>query len=169
MARPTNKASLLAAGEKEYQALEQLLATLTPQQMTQTSAPGEWSVKDILAHLYEWQRMVAGWYAAGQRGETPAVPAEGYKWNQIPALNQAIYEKYRHWPLEDVLSHWRASHQQTQAAIAALSEEELFTPGRYAWANQNALGAYFVSCTSSHYLWARNETRKRFPARPKKA
>jgi hypothetical protein len=36
-----------------------------------------------------------------------------------------------------------------------MSEAELFTPGRYAWTGTNALFAYIVPNTSSHYRWAR--------------
>jgi hypothetical protein len=45
-------------------------------------------------------------------------------------------------------------------AVEALSEEELFTPRLYPWTNKNALAAYFISATSSHYAWARKEVRK---------
>jgi hypothetical protein len=34
--------------------------------------------------------------------------------------------------------------------VTALSEADLFTPGRFARTRQNTLGAYFVSATSSH-------------------
>jgi hypothetical protein len=33
-----------------------------------------------------------------------------------------------------------------------------FTANRFAWTRKNTLGTYFVSATSSHYLWARTRT-----------
>ena len=161
MPRPTNKNQLVAESQKEYAALEQFLAPLTPAQMVQPGASGEWSVKDVLAHLLAWQQMFMGWYAAGLRGENPATPAEGYKWSQLPALNQMIYEKHRKRTLEDILSQLAASHQKVTKLAQSLSEEELFTPGRYLWARTNALASYFASITSSHYRWARTEIRKK--------
>jgi len=169
MPRPFTKAQILAESQKEHDALEQLLTTLTPEQIIQPGALGAWSVKDVLAHLYEWEQMALGWLAAGQRGETPHVPAEGYKWSQLPALNQAIYEKHRDRPLDEMLNLFRASYNQITAAIENLSEEELFTPGRFPWMNKNALAAYFVSATSSHYRWARTEIRKGLKAAQKQA
>jgi len=53
-------------------------------------------------------------------------------WSQLPALNQHIYEKHRDRPLADVLEGFRASCEQVMALVGSLSEEELFTPGRYA-------------------------------------
>lgn len=160
MPRPTNKALLLSESQKEHELLEQLLAPLSAEQMCCPGVLGEWAVKDVLAHLSAWEQMVLSWYQAGLRGEKPIVPSEDYKWNQLPALNQHIYETYRDWPIEDILTRFRESYHQVMTLIESLSDEELFTPGRYRWANRNALGAYLVSCTSSHYYWARTEIRK---------
>jgi hypothetical protein len=163
MPRPHTKSQLLSECQKEYAALQKALAALTPEQMVQADAgyrSGAWSAKDVLAHLYEWQQMFFRWYEAGLRGETPAVPAAGYKWNQLPALNQAIYEGYRDMPLDEVMSAFEASHAQTLALIESLSEEALTTPGLYAWMNQNSLIAYLAANGSSHYVWARKELSK---------
>lgn len=160
MPRPTTKAGILSESSKEHDALEQLLATLTPEQMVHPGIVGEWSVKDVLAHLTEWQQMVLGWYHAGQAGETPALPAPGFKWSELPALNQAIYEKHLDRPLPAVLEEFRTAYRQVTAWVESLSEEDLFTPGRYAWAKTNALASYVISCTSSHDRWARTELRK---------
>lgn len=165
MPRPTSKKGLLVAIDKERGALEALLETLTPEQMVEPGVVGEWSAKDVLAHLIEWEQMCLGWYRAGLRGEIPALPAPGYKWNQTPELNQMIYEKHRDRALDDVLAQFHASHQEILGVIQELSNEELFTTGRYAWTKKNAMGTYFVSATSSHYLWARKEIRKGLKAR----
>jgi hypothetical protein len=71
-----------------------------------------------------------------------------------------IFEKHRGRPLTEILDQFNLCHQETLEVIQGLSNEELFTPGRYAWTQKNTLGTYFVSATSSHYLWARNEIRK---------
>ena len=160
MPRPTSKTDLLAAIKKERSALETYLETLTLEQMTDPGIVGEWSVKDVLAHLIEWEQMVLSWHAAGLRGETPELPAPGFKWNQTPALNQQIFEKHRERHLDDVLGQFHASHQEILGVIQGLSNDELFTASRFAWTKKNTLGTYFVSATSSHYLWARKEIRK---------
>ena len=160
MPRPQTKAQLLTESQQEYDALEKFLAALTPEQMIQPGALGEWSPKDVLVHLYEWQQMLFRWYEAGQRGETPPIPAEGFKWSQLPALNQQIYEQYKNWPLEKVLEAFRGSHHKTVTWIQSLSGADLTTPGLYPWMNQNTLIAYITANTGSHYRWARTEMRK---------
>lgn len=155
MPRPTSKQDLRAAIERERGKLDAVLETVTPERMVEPGVVGEWSVKDVLAHLYAWEQMALGWYRTGLRGEVPEVPAPGYKWNQTPQLNRAIFEKHRDRPLDEVLADHDASRREILGVIESLSDEDLFTPGRFAWTRKNTLGAYFVSATSSHYLWAR--------------
>lgn len=160
MPRPTSKTDLLAAISQERGSLEAILETLPPERMVEPGVVGEWSVKDVLAHLVEWEQMVLGWYRAGLRGEVPELPAPGYKWSQIPQINQMIYEKHRDRPLDQVMEQFQTSHREILGVIQKLSDEELFTAGRYTWTRKNAMGTNFVSATSSHYLWARKEIRK---------
>jgi uncharacterized protein (TIGR03083 family) len=168
MPKPANKAQVLSESRNEYEALGQFLETLTPEQTTRPGALGDWSVKDVIAHLLEWQHMFFGWYAAGVRGEIPPTPAKGYKWSQLPALNQMIYEKHRERPWEEIRDQFRASHQLTMELVQNLSEAELFNPGSQAWTGKNKLGAYVISITSSHYRWARTEMKKNLSPKSKK-
>lgn len=160
MPRPTTKATLLAAGADELARLEAQLAPLTAAQQVAPGVVGDWSVKDVLAHLTAWHEMVLGWHAAGLRGEVPETPGGGFSWQQMPALNQQIYLAHRDEPLDAVWAAFRASAAAARAAIEVASEEQLFAPGVYKWTKSTTLGAYFVSATSSHYVWARTEIRK---------
>ncbi len=160
MPRPATKKQLLEAIDVEGKALEQLLANLSATQMTQPGIVGEWSIKDVLAHLLEWQQMVLGWHSAGLEGRVPATPAEGFNWSQLPELNQQIYEKHCSRPLADIQKEFKSSQKKIASTIQDLSDKELFTRGHYAWTKNNTLGTYFVSCTSSHYNWARTNIKK---------
>ena len=160
MPRPTTKAGLLEAIEIERGALEQLLAELSPEQLIEPEIVGNWSVKDVLAHLIEWEEMVLMWHAAGLKGKVPVTPSEEFNWGQLPQLNQKIFEKHHNRPLADIQREFTSSYRKTLKTIQGLSNEDLFTRRRYAWTKNNALGAYFVSSTSSHYHWARTAIKK---------
>lgn len=154
MPRPTNKAELLTAACERHAALDAFLETQKPATLNRTHAGTGWSVKDVLAHLTAWEQMVLGWYRIGLRGETPAIPAEGFNWSQLPALNARILKHFHNRSLARVLADYRASYAETLSVIEGLSDADLFTRGRYAWTGTNTLGAYFASNTSSHYAWA---------------
>lgn len=160
MAKPLNKKQLIDVANKEFSILEKTLAGLSPAQMCFRKDDQTWAVKDILAHLTEWQKMLSGWYESGLAGKTPDVPAAGYKWNQLPALNRMIFEKYRDQPLEEMLRQFSESHRKTLEWIETLSDADLTTAGLYPWMNKNTLLAYIHSATDAHYLWAAKEIKK---------
>jgi hypothetical protein len=161
MPRPNSKAQLLAAMQKEHGKLTDLLATLAPETTNKTSESIEnWSIKDVLSHVTAWEQMVLSWYRAGLRGEMPQLPAPGFNWRQIPALNQQIYEQTRLKPYDEVRREFDESYAEIFSTVEGIDNEDLFIPERYAWTNKNTMGTYFVSATSSHYVWAKKEIRK---------
>ena len=61
MPRPKTKDQLLTAMRAEHDGLEQALTALTPEQLTTTSPITQWAIKDVLAHIFEWEQMCLSW------------------------------------------------------------------------------------------------------------
>jgi hypothetical protein len=154
MPRPTTQKALIEQAKTEYHKLEVLLGSLQEHDITSQLVTSQWTTKDVLAHLTQWQQMAHGWYNMGLKGETPALPAPGYNWRQIPELNQRIYQKHKDTPLKDVQKNFKQTHQETLALLEQLSDTELFEKSHFSWTNQNNLATYMISVTSSHYKWA---------------
>ena len=167
MPRPTSKSQLLEQAQVNYAKLQDLLGTLSPEEMVCAAIVGEWSVKDVLAHLLAWQQMALSWYRQGKAGKTPVTPSEDYTWREIPALNQAIYEAHKDWPLDNVTAQFEASHAEMLAEIETITNDDLFTPKVYAWTKSTTLGSYLTSATCSHYDWAHKEIRRGINTRRK--
>jgi len=160
MPRPTTKEQLLKEIMEERGKLEALLKTIPPEVCSTQKVQSEWTTKDMLSHLIEWEQMVILWVKSGIDGKTVPVPAEGFKWSDLPALNDKIYKEHKDETLDIVQKKFLESYQQILDLLNSISEEDLFTPGLYKWQNKNMLAAYFKSCMSSHYLWARTEITK---------
>jgi hypothetical protein len=153
---------LLAEIRIQRAALDEVLAQLSPRQMTRPGVTrGGWSVKDVLAHLVEWQRMNLDWYAAGKRGERPAMPAPGFTLRELPRLNEMIYRKHRRRSLQSIVRDYKSYHERVVALIEALPDEDLTTLGRYSWTGPSwTLSDYLRASTAAHYLWARTRIRR---------
>lgn len=80
MARPGSNEEIYEAINVECAKLTDALAQLTDAQMELPVACEEWSVKDILSHLVDWEQRGLCWYRAGLRGEVPKTPDERYNW-----------------------------------------------------------------------------------------
>ncbi len=65
---------------------------------------------DVLGHLHGWHGLFVGWCRDDGRGHVPSLPAPGFTWQDLRALNDTIYERYRTMPWGRVLSVTRASH-----------------------------------------------------------
>jgi hypothetical protein len=169
MGQRLGKHDLLILIQRERTALDDVLATLSPRQMTRAGVTrGGWSVKDILAHLVEWQHMNLGWYAAGMRGETPAMPAPGFTLRELPRLNAMIFRKHRRRSLQAVLRDYAEFHERIVALIAALPDADLVTLHRFSWTGPSwTLSDYLRASTAAHYLWARTRIRRWSRARQK--
>ncbi|MCY3410720.1 MAG: ClbS/DfsB family four-helix bundle protein [Candidatus Heimdallarchaeota archaeon] len=119
-----------------------------------------WSVKDIMAHLFEWEGKFISWYEIGKEGVDPEPPAPGLKWNQLTIVNQKIYEKYKNWELKRVRKQFNESYERTLNFVQQLSEEEIFTKGYYEWLGKSTFKSYISANTSGHYLWAKKKIRQ---------
>ena len=162
MGRRLRKADLLREIDRERQALDDTLAGLSPRQMTKSGVTrGGWSVKDVLAHLVEWQRMNLDWYAAGLRGEKPAIPAPGYTLRDLPRLNAMIYRTHHRRSLRAVVGDYRSYHDRVVDLIRQVSDADLVTLGRFSWTGPSwTLSDYLRASTAAHYLWARTRIRR---------
>lgn len=162
MGRRLRRKELLQEIRLERSALDGTLSLLTRRQMTRAGVTrGGWSVKDILAHLAEWQQMNLDWYEAGLRGEKPAIPAPGITMRELPRLNAMIYRKHRRRSLQDVLLDYESNHQRVSSLIESLPDEDLVTLGRYSWTGPSwTLSDYLRASTAAHYLWARTRIRR---------
>jgi hypothetical protein len=65
--RVGSKAELIEFTLNERQKLEAKVAGLTPAELSFPGSMGEWSVKDILQHLVDWEQRWIRWYEAGKR------------------------------------------------------------------------------------------------------
>ena len=139
--------------------LEKKYSKLTPKQMVWPGSMDDWSVKDILAHLVDWEQRFIAWYKAGQKGETPETPAPGFTWRELPKLNQEGYEQHKNDKLENVLEQSEKSYQEILELVTGMKEQEIFEEKYYGWTGATPLLPWISANTSSHYNWARRNIR----------
>jgi hypothetical protein len=110
--------------------------------------------RDVLMHLYEWHAMLERWYREGMDGDTPHMPAPGYKWRNLDQLNLQIWQHYQDVTLPTAIKKVKLSHQRIMHLIEAHNDEEIFTKKYYKWTKTSNLYSYFAANTTAHYHWA---------------
>jgi len=163
MARPTTKDDLISAANTQFGKLWALVEEMSEEKQNASFMfeDRDKNVRDVLGHLYEWHKMVEEWHRVGTiEGGIPAVPGVGYTWKTLPALNLVLWERLQSMTLEEAKRCLRESHARILSLIESHSNDELFANGVYKWTKSTTLGAYFVSCTASHYDWAMKKLKR---------
>ncbi len=124
MGTPISKTQLIAELNNEYAYWQALLDDIGEDNMTQPKVAGDWSIKDIVAHLTEWRRRAVRRLQAALKHESRFTPPWPPQLQEDDEINAWIYEANRDRPLADVLSDSRAVFQQLVDAIDAFSDDE---------------------------------------------
>ena len=140
------QAELLSEIREERRKLEELLATLTPDQMVTGGVDGDWSIKDILAHIATWEGWMRDWTTSLVSGQAPRVPEE---WN-IDRMNAEAHARLRDMPLPKVLREFQRSYRQSLALIEGLTEAQLRAETLDTWP-LGPLWSKVADNTSWHY------------------
>ena len=154
MPQSKSKATIIAEFNVERRRLEKNLASLQPADMLKKGVVGESSIKDVLAHLADWEAHMPVWLDAARRGLPVDEIEEGLNWKQFEEFNQRIYLRHKDQSLEDVLAYFHETHRQFMAMVATMPEEELLQPGRYAFIGKSAIYSW-LHAYANHDKWAK--------------
>ncbi len=113
------KAEFLGRVRAARDELNEAISGLSEEQMSQDIVAGEWSVKDILAHLASWQNEALLSVERAERGEVPG-----------PLISESVDEwngrrvaEWRRLPLVDVMQEFNATYDQLLKALDRWPED----------------------------------------------
>jgi hypothetical protein len=154
-----DKSQILKRLQTERRRLEQNLSTLTPEDMLQTGVVNQWSVKDVLAHLYDWEARLPVWLEAARRGGPDDCPDPHFTWRQIDQLNERIYLAHCDELLDSVLEAFRETHRRFMQVVESIPEDEMFTPAYYPFTGSASI-LDWLHGFAAHDLWGKTKIRK---------
>ncbi|MFN8446890.1 MAG: ClbS/DfsB family four-helix bundle protein [Caldilineaceae bacterium] len=151
-----NKTELIRWLEEEEQKWELILAAIGEQRMEQAGVNGEWSMRDIVAHLTGWQRWLVARLQASAAGQAAPPPPWSANLTSEDAINTWIYESNRQRPARLVLEEMRAVHEQLLATLQTMPEdariESIEAKFHVIWAGEQrfAVGEFFHHFYDDH-------------------
>ncbi len=159
MPQPRTKTAIMERLRADRRRLEQNLAGLKREQLVEPGVVGQWSIKDVLAHLADWEAHMSIWLDAARSGDLVEGLDPGLTWEQLDLFNERVYRAHRDESLDHVLEYFRGEHERFMAMVEAMPEDEMLERGRYAFLDKQAiydwLGAY-----AAHDAWAKTAIRK---------
>ncbi len=146
-----NKTELLDNIRREHERLARLVGQLGEDQLTAPGVVGDWSFKDILAHITAWDNLLPGWLEAARIGATPKLPSEGYTWADEDKLNESIYHQHKDDTWNSVLADFQDSYARVVREVEALSEQDLSDANHFPWLHGKPLASLVATDSSEHY------------------
>jgi uncharacterized damage-inducible protein DinB len=130
-----------------------LLSTLTEPQSEYRYASGKWSIKEVIGHITDTERIMSYRLLSIARGERASLP--GYDENEYVA--KANFDKQS---LKDLLDHFACVRQSTIHLIKSLSDESLSRRGT---ANNSEVTAKaLITIMAGHELHHRKIIQERY-------
>jgi hypothetical protein len=150
MSHPTSKEELLARIESAYLAFDSTLSQISELQTTQPGVVEEWSVKDIVAHITFWQEFLFSQIRAVLQGQSvPKLTSESEA--ETSRINREAVLQSRSLSWSEVHSNFQHSVRAVLQTVEALSETDLFVPGRFQAVDSEALWRCIAGETYEHY------------------
>lgn len=162
MPAATCKSDLLTTTQAEFAALASLLDTIdTTMQTAQDPDADNCTPKDIVAHRAHWIGLFLGWYADGQAGKQPAIPAPRYKWNMLKRYNADLRIKQHSMTWNQARRLLSENHVRLVALIEDLNDSQLYDAPMDGGNSKWTTGRWAEAAGATHYRSARKYLRRR--------
>ena len=151
-----NKQKVLDKLEEAWLEFNRSFAGLTEQWMTEAGVTGDWSVKDLLAHVHWWEEetlthlpvILAG-------GRTPKY---SHLYGGLDAFNALMTEKYRQVSFPELRDQLKITHQQLVVYLLSVGEEVYFTDERFMRRLRNDTYGHYPQHTKAILEWRKLNT-----------
>ncbi len=149
------KQHILTALREKLNDWEELLASLSEEQITAPLLPSPWSIKDVMAHLRAWQQRSIARVQAAQLNREPEFP----KWvagldpdleGSTDKINAWIYETNHERPWSSVHRDWREGFLRFLELGETIPEIDMLSAGRYPWLGAHALSFILIASYDHH-------------------
>ncbi len=151
MTEKSNKEQLLAELDSEWAEVERKCFAMSEAEMLAPGAMGEWSVKDILAHLSAWEKYLLdrlSYVMTGQKPQYPVMTSIA----DVDCFNAQVYQDNKHRPLSSVVIEFRNLYSGIMTVLQALDEDLLVQPYTYDWTDDGInLKQLIQANTSEHF------------------
>ena len=149
------KEHILAALREQLESWEQLLSSLGEAELSASHFDLDWSLKDVMAHLWAWQQISIARMESGVKGREPEYPewilAIGEDWEaDSDRVNALTFEKNHEKPWSEVHQNWKSGFLEFLELADKISERNLLDGDWYPWLKGHSLASILVASYDHH-------------------
>jgi hypothetical protein len=149
------KEHILAALSEQFKSWEELLADLSEEQINAPEFDLNWSIKDVMAHLWAWQQISIARMEAGAQDREPQYPEwivnHIENWEEDADQVNALTFENNHeklWP--EIYANWRNGFQRFLELGHTISERAMLDGDKYPWLKGYSLAFILVASYEHH-------------------
>ena len=151
-----DKQQILTTLRQEFNRWEELLASLSEEQITAPHLPANLSIKDVTAHLRAWQQVSIARLEAAQLNQEPVFP----NWlaglepdsEEVDQFNARIHETYHQQSWSRVHQDWRDGFLRFLRLGEEIPENDLLDMEKYPWLKGYSLFAVLQGSYEHHHV-----------------
>jgi hypothetical protein len=142
------KSELLERIRSEHAFTESAWNQVREQELLQPGVEGEWSAKDMMAHLSFWENRMIQWSNEALSGQSFELPAGN---EVVDKINARVYEENGDRPLAEIRAEFESSYQEALRTIEGTPEQDLLRTGLFPAWGDIPLWKFFATLTWLHY------------------
>ncbi len=149
------KEHILAALREQFDSWEELLASLSESEITAPHFDFDWSIKDVIAHLWAWQQISVSRMEGGLQDREPEIPkwilSLGEDWEEnADRVNALTYETNHEKPWSEIHQSWKTGFLRFLELGNLISERDLLDGDKYPWLKGYSLAFILVASYDHH-------------------
>lgn len=150
------KEALLEELEETREETLDLLDELPDEALEEPGVVGEWSVKDILAHLTSWEAELVKLLWQASQGQKPSSVHFSSKFT-VDELNARWFTESKNRPLERIYDDFNGVRKQTIRRLESFSDKDLNDPKRFPWLKGRPLWEWVAEDSFRHEIEHREQ------------
>jgi hypothetical protein len=149
------KEHILTALREQFDSWEELLTSMDEEQITAPRFDYDWSIKDVMAHLWAWQQISIARMEGGLQDREPDFP----KWiteldedweDNADRVNALTFETNHEKSWSEVHQNWMEGLRRFLELGDKISEKDLLDGDRYLWLKGYSLAFILVASYDHH-------------------
>jgi hypothetical protein len=143
-----DKNELLKALITTREEFRQAVEDLPDEALLEPGVNGDWSIKDLMAHLMLWEAELVKLLWESQQGRKPTTIH--FQNIDIDEANSRWYQENKDRPLDIVLVDFEGVRRQTIRRLENIPNKDLSDPKRFPWLKGSPLGEWIANDTFGH-------------------
>lgn len=149
------KGHILAALREQFDSWEELLASLNEEQITAPHFDYDWSIKDMIAHLWAWQQISIARLVGGLQDQEPEFPKwiveSDENWEEnADKVNAVTFKRHHAKSWSEIHQNWREGFLRLLKLGESISERNLLDGDRFPWLKGYSLAFILIASYDHH-------------------